>query len=95
MFSRILTRIRKLLRERQYVMTLHAVEEMTDDELSLSEVEDAVLRGEIVARQRDLDTNEWKYRIEWGHIEVVVKIGPTGKLVFITVYRLNGDDTRR
>jgi len=47
-----------------------------------------ILAGEILERQKDKTTNEWKYRIagktvEGGKVEVIAKIGPTGKLVII------------
>jgi hypothetical protein len=92
-FERILTEIRDKIRLRQYVMTVHAEEEMNDDELSIFDLERCVLTGEIIERQKDKETGEWKYLVEDqsvtnGKIMVVVKISPTGKLVFITTYRL-------
>jgi len=38
-FQRILKQIRKKIRQRQYVMTLHAEEEMSDDNLSIFDIE--------------------------------------------------------
>jgi hypothetical protein len=38
-FQRILKQIREKVRQRQYVMTLHAEEEMSDDNLSIFDVE--------------------------------------------------------
>ena len=72
-------------------MTFHARKEMNNDELTIYDVEDAVLTGEIVERQRDTARAEWKYRIngesiEGGEVEIVVKLSPTNKLVIITVY---------
>ncbi|WP_448540118.1 DUF4258 domain-containing protein [Roseiflexus sp.] len=93
MFQRILKQMRDKVRNRQYVMTLHAEEEMSDDELTIFDVERGILTGEIVERQKDAQTGEWKYLVR-GHtvtgddIAVVGKIGLTGKLVIITVYRL-------
>jgi hypothetical protein len=74
-------------------MTLHAEEEMSDDELSIFDLERCILTGAISERQKDKETGEWKYLIEGqsvtnSRIVVVVKISPTGKLVFITTYRL-------
>ena len=63
MFDRILKQMREKIRTRQYVMTLHAEEEMNDDELTIFDVERGVLAGKIEERQRDRDTNEWKYLI--------------------------------
>jgi len=74
-------------------MTIHAEEEMNDDELSIFDIERCVLTGEVTERQKDKETGEWKYLVEGqsvtnSKIMVVVKISPTGKLVFITTYRL-------
>ena len=82
--------MREKIRTRQYVMTIHAEEEMTDDNLSIFDVERVVLTGNIIERQRDQDTTERKYLIEGetvaGDLVVVVaKISITGKLVIITV----------
>jgi hypothetical protein len=74
-------------------MTLHAEEEMDDDRLSIFDVERGVLTGEIVERQQDHTTTEWKYLIEGRTVSddpivVVAKLSVTGKLVIITVYRV-------
>lgn len=84
-------RMREKVRKRQYVMTLHAEEEMNDDGLTIYDIERGILTGEILERQKDRVTAEWKYRIrgetvEGGEVEVIVKMSPTGKLVIITVY---------
>jgi hypothetical protein len=91
MFERIIKRMREKIRTRQYVMTLHAEEEMNDDGLTIYDVESGILTGEILERQKDKITAEWKYRIRGetissGEVEVVAKFSPTGKLVIITVY---------
>jgi hypothetical protein len=93
MFERVLKILRELVRERCYILTLHAEDEMDEDGLTLYDLEHAVLSGVILERQKDRSTGEWKYRIrgrklneEW--MEVVVKIGPTNKAVFITAYCL-------
>ncbi|MCC6260352.1 MAG: DUF4258 domain-containing protein [Anaerolineales bacterium] len=85
--------MRDKIRLRQYIMTIHAEEEMNDDELSIFDLERCILTGEVVERQKDKETDEWKYLIEGqavanAKIVAVVKISPTGKLVFITTYRL-------
>jgi Domain of unknown function (DUF4258) len=53
----------------------------------------AILTGEILERQKDRDTDEWKYIIcgfsmDGDPIEVVAKLGVSGKVVIITVYAL-------
>jgi hypothetical protein len=52
-FQRVLKQMRDKVRNRQYVMTLHAEEEMSDDELTIFDVERGILTGEIVERQKD------------------------------------------
>jgi hypothetical protein len=84
--------MREKVRTRQYVVTLHAEEEMYDEELTIFDVESAILTGEIIERQKDYDTGEWKYPIKGqtlvnDQIVVVAKLSPTNKLVIITVYK--------
>jgi hypothetical protein len=72
-------------------MTLHAEEEMDNEDLTIWDVECCILTGEIIECQKDRITSEWKYRIQGQafdglEIETIVKLSPTGKLVFITVY---------
>ena len=91
MYGRILKRIQAKIRTRQYVMTLHAEEEMDDDELSIFDIERCILTGDIIERQKDRDTEEWKYVIEGQSIAgdrvgTVTKLSITGKLIIITVY---------
>jgi hypothetical protein len=91
MYERILRQMRECIRTREYVMTIHAEEEMSDDALTIFDVERGILTGHIIERQQDRVTNEWKYLIEgqalageW--VIVVAKLSITGKLVLITVY---------
>lgn len=58
MFERILAEIRDKIRLRQYIMTVHAEEEMSDDELSIFDLERCVLTGDIIERQKDKETGE-------------------------------------
>ncbi len=74
-------------------MTLHAEEEMEDDNLSIFDIESVVLTGKIIERQKDQINKEWKYLIEGKNISigfaiVVAKLSITGKLVIITVYKI-------
>ena len=98
MHQRTLRRMRDRIRRRLYVMTLHAEEEMNEDGLTIYDVERAILTCAILERQWDRVTAESKYRIRGDSIqgqtiEVIAKIGPTGKLVIITVYRLEGPES--
>jgi Domain of unknown function (DUF4258) len=91
MFDEILQRIREKITSLQYIMTLHAEEEMNDDNLTIYDIEQTILSGEILERQKDKVTAESKYRVrgtteDGVEVEVVAKLGLTGKLVIITVY---------
>lgn len=63
--------------------------------MTIYDVERGILSGKIVRRQRDEVTREWKYRIRGRtidgiEVEVIAKLGPTGKLVILTVYLPQG-----
>ena len=53
MFERILTQLREKVRTRQYVMTVHANDEMDEDDLTIFDVESVILSGKIIERQKD------------------------------------------
>ena len=61
MYDRIRDRMRAKIRSLDYVMTVHAEEEMENDGLSILDVEEAILNGTIIERQRDTDSGEFKY----------------------------------
>ena len=93
MFKGVLRRMQELVRTSRYVMTVHGADEIEADGLTVWDVEHCVLSAGIIRRQRDRVTGEWKYLIEGrtlagGRAAVVAKIGPSGKLVFITAYVL-------
>ena len=63
LYPRILERFRSRIRERRYVVTLDALDEIDEDPLSVFDVERAILNGKIIQRQRDQTTREWKYLV--------------------------------
>jgi hypothetical protein len=77
---------------RRYIMPLHAEDEMEADGLTIYDVESTVLTGQITERQKDRLSKEWKYIVSGQSLSgeavtLAVKFSPTGKLVFITVFR--------
>ena len=58
MFERILKRMREKSRTRQYVMILHAEEEMDNDDLTIYDIERGILTDVILEGQRDKVTAE-------------------------------------
>lgn len=74
-----------------YVVSIHVAEELDDDNLTILDLENIILTGEIIERQRDRKTREAKcvirgFTLDDLEAETIVKIGPTGRLVVITVY---------
>ena len=91
MFEAILQHIQAKIRALDYVMTIHADEEIDDDGLSILDIEQVILTGQIVERQRDRNTGDWKYLINGQtddslNVIVVAKLSPTDTVVIITVY---------
>jgi len=92
MFERVLKAMREKIRRRHYVMTLHAEEEMDNDDLTIYDVEHGILTGKIIERQKEKVSWEGKYRIrgrslEGDGVEIIARLGATGQVVIITVYR--------
>ncbi len=91
MFEQIRDKMREKIRSLEYVMTIHAEEEMESDTLSIFDVENGILTGEIIERQKDRETDEWKYLLAGKTLDnvsivVVAKLSLTNKLVIITIY---------
>ena len=86
-----ITHLRHLIRTLSYVVSTHAADELEDDNLTILDLENIVLTGQVVERQRDRGTRETKYVIQGATLdgtagEIVAKVGHSGKLVVITVY---------
>ena len=86
-----IVRVRDLVRSVNYVVSLHAAEELEDDNLTILDLENILLTGRIVERQKDRGTRETKTAIR-GRIldgregEAVVKVNLSDVLYVVTVY---------
>jgi hypothetical protein len=88
---RIIARLRDKFRAGEYVVPFHAASELDDDGISIFDVENLILTGEIVERQRDAQTWERNYVIRRETLDgeaacSVVKISPTRTVVIITAW---------
>jgi len=97
MFERELKRFRSLSREREYIITIHALEEMGEDDVLDEDIENVVLKGRIVERQLDRAMKERKYvltgtAVGGEPVGVVLKMGSGGKAVVITVCREKAEE---
>ena len=91
MAQSIITQFRQLIRTLNYVVSTHAAEELDDDNLTILDLENIILTGQVIERQRDAQTREIKcvvsgITLDGTAAETVVKIGFSGKLVVITAY---------
>ena len=77
----------------KYEFTRHALDEMDDDELTETDVRQALLHGKVVAELTD-DPRGARYivrrtrRAQGDQIEVICRFLPSGYLRVITVYTL-------
>lgn len=62
MAKRIIDKIREAVRTGNYDMTHHANEEMAEDNLAIYDIEQAILNGKIIKREKD-DPRGTKYTI--------------------------------
>lgn len=91
---RLIDRIRDKILLRDYDLTIHAVEEMAEDDLDVFDIEQAVLNGRVVRRQKQ-DPRGTKYTIEGLACDgkrvvcVVGRFHGTDRFLIITVYDVN------
>ncbi|MDD5037183.1 MAG: DUF4258 domain-containing protein [Methylococcaceae bacterium] len=86
-----IVRIRECVRSLNYAVSIHAAEELDDDNLTIFDLENIIFKGEIIERQRDARIRELKcvvrgLTLEERQAEAIVKIGPLGNLFVITAY---------
>ena len=86
-------RIREKIKLRQYDMSAHAMEEMTEDMLTILDVEVAVLNGQIMQVEKD-DPRGTKYIIVGTALDRQTPVGVVGRFtsseryLIITVYEV-------
>ncbi len=82
--------IRRAIRERDYYLSSHAEDEMTEDDFDRPDVEHAMLHG-FAEKTMTGDSRGPRYRIEGSALDgrlmhVVCRFNEAGALVIITVY---------
>ena len=91
---RVIDRIRQKILLSDYDMTVHAMEEMAEDDLDIFDIEEAVLNGRIVRRTKQ-DPRGTKYTIEGLALDggrtvgLVGRFHGTDRFLIITVYEIN------
>ncbi len=87
-----LQKIRQKIINRDYYMSVHAEEEMIDDNLERSDIEHAIIKG-IIEKKLTEDIRGTRYRIEGPasdgrNIHVVCRFKEQDNLLIITAYAL-------
>jgi hypothetical protein len=90
MSAEILARIRQAVREKRYQMTDHALEEADDDDLTLDDILDVLLNGDLDSTYTD-DPRGIRYvvrgDVDEDEVDVVCRFRQDGTLlIIITVY---------
>jgi hypothetical protein len=94
---RNIERIREKIRLGQYDMTMHAIEEMAEDNLDILDVEHAILNGLVSKTERN-DPRGTKYIVkglavdEEKSVGVVGRFTDTGRYLIITVYEVTDSE---
>ena len=90
----LIERIRRRILLRDYDLTIHAIEEMAEDDLDVLDIEQAVLTGQVV-RRNTRDPRGTKYTIEGLATDGKRVVGVVGRFhagdrfLVITVYDVN------
>jgi len=87
MYPRVLDKIRTLVTQGEYILSIHAENEMADDRLTEQDLEAAILNGRIARRKRDR-IGRAKYIIEGAALDgrgmtAVAQLFQTRQLVVI------------
>jgi hypothetical protein len=75
-------------------MTIHAMEEMAEDDLDILDIEEAVLNGRVIRANKD-DVRGTTYTVEGVALDGETSVGAVGRfqgisrLLIITVYAIN------
>jgi hypothetical protein len=91
--SRTIERIREAIRLRFYDMTLHAMEEMAEDNLDILDVEQALLTGKVLRTERN-DPRGTKHVVEGLATDGKTLVGVVGRFqgeryLIITIYEVS------
>lgn len=90
---RTFDRIKAAIRAGGYDLTVHATEEMAEDELGILDVETSIVNGKIVKSEKD-DPRGTRYTTHGTGTDRAIRVGTvgrfteTGRYLIITVYKV-------
>ena len=89
----IIQRIREKIRLGRYDMTVHAMEEMAEDNLDILDIEHAILGGQVDRLEKD-DRRGTKYVVHGPDVDHQTEVGvigrftEVGRYLIITAYEI-------
>jgi hypothetical protein len=94
--KRTIDNLREQIRDQSYVISVHANEEMSHDELIAIDVENAILTGKI-AKRFTKDPRGARYEVvgqacDGRPVVVICRILSTGWLRIVTVFAIENDE---
>jgi hypothetical protein len=94
--KRTIDKLRECIREQRYLISVHANEEMSDDDLVSVDLENAILTGKV-ARKLTKDPRGTRYEVvgqacDGRPVAVVCRSIGADWLRIVTVYALEGDE---
>jgi len=78
-------RIREQIRQGQYDMTAHAMDEMAEDDLDIVDIECSILNGAVTRIDRD-DPRGTKYVVKGGAADEQTLVGTAGRFTSVARY---------
>ena len=92
----LITRIRKLVREGRYEITAHADEEAQDDDVTISDIKNAIFTGKVIKKYTN-DLRGVRYKIlgktkDSRVLNVIIRFNTLGEVRIVTVYIYRGDE---
>ena len=92
---KLITRIRKLVRQGRYEITVHADEEAQEDDVAISDIKNAIFTGHIIKKYTS-DPRGIRYKVlgkvkDGRLLNVVIRFTTLGEVRIITVFIYRGE----
>lgn len=81
----MIERIREQIRQGQYDMSAHAMDEMAEDDLDIVDIECSILNGKVARIDRD-DPRGTKYVVKGVAADELTPVGTAGRFTSIARY---------
>lgn len=92
---KVITRIKKLVKAGRFEITAHADEEAQEDDINISDIQNAIYTGEIIKKYTK-DPRGTRYKVSGKTIDnrllnVIVRFNTLGEVKVLTVFIFRGE----